>query len=90
MFSDMSIATLQPEGQITIPANILQMWSIKPHEQVEISIHNGIVTLMPVKCKAALPEKNIMRFAGAGRGCWGNTPEAVDMTLNEIRDSWTR
>lgn len=86
----MPIATLRPKGQITIPMNILKIWGIDTNEQIEISIHNGIVTMAPVNRKETQKHKNIMDFAGIGRGVWGETTEEVDNSIRELRDSWTR
>ncbi|SJM93618.1 Transcriptional regulator, AbrB family [Crenothrix polyspora] len=86
----MPIATLRPKGQITIPVNILKAWGININEQVEVNIHNGVVTLIPLKRKETPVRKDIMDFVGIGRGMWGETAEEVDASIKELRDSWTR
>jgi AbrB family looped-hinge helix DNA binding protein len=80
--------TIRPKGQITIPAEIMQSWHLQTHDRVNITLVNGIVTMTPIKRKEA--SKSIMSFAGAGRGIWGDTPEKVEATINENRNSWNR
>ncbi|MGV6851623.1 MAG: AbrB/MazE/SpoVT family DNA-binding domain-containing protein [bacterium] len=86
----MPLVTLRPKGQLTIPVNILQQWNIKPYEQLEVSFQNGIVTMMPAKRKEQSRKSNLKAFAGIGQGCWGDTPEAVQDSIHNLRNSWTR
>ena len=80
--------TIRPKGQITIPAEIMQSWHLRAHDRVNITLVNGIVTMTPIKRKAV--SKSLMSFAGVGRGVWGDTPEEVETTINENRNSWNR
>lgn len=80
--------TIRPKGQITIPAEIMQSWHLRTHDKVNITLVNGIVTMTPVKRKEV--GKDIMSFAGMGRGIWGDTHEEVENTIKEIRNSWNR
>ena len=78
------------KGLVTIPAHILQKLEIEPYEQLEINFQNGVITMSPVK-KEKVPKKNqLMAFAGAGQGCWGDTPEVVEDAIHKPRNSWTR
>lgn len=86
----MPLATLRPKGQLTIPAQILQQWNIKPYEQVEISFQNGVVMIVPARRKEATKRRSLAGFAGMGRGMWGDTPEKVQESIRNLRDSWTR
>jgi AbrB family looped-hinge helix DNA binding protein len=80
--------TIRPKGQVTIPAEIMQSWHLRTNDRVNITLVNGIVTMTPIKRKEA--SKDIMSFAGIGRGIWGDTHEEVETTINEIRNSWNR
>lgn len=86
----MSLVTLRPKGQLTIPVQMLQQWDIKPYEQVEVNFNNGVITIVPAKRKTPSKRNNLLAFAGAGRGCWGNTPDEVKQSIVSLRDSWTR
>lgn len=86
----MPLATLRPKGQLTIPAQILQQWNIKPYEQVEVSFQNGVVMMVPARRKQATKRKSLAGFAGIGRGMWGNTQEEVQVSIRNLRNSWTR
>ena len=83
---------LREKGQVTIPAELLQEWSRKNHvsinDSVEATLANGVLMLIPKKRHTA--KRDIMSFAGVGKGAWGDTPEMVDETLSQIRASWTR
>lgn len=86
----MSLVTLRPKGQLTIPVNILQQWGIEPYEQLELSFQNGVVTIIPAKRNEASNQNRLMEFAGIGAGCWGDTAAEVNDSVRELRDSWAR
>ena len=86
----MPLATIRPKGQLTIPAQILQQWNIKPYDQVEISFQNGVVMIVPAKRKATTKRKSLSGFVGIGRGMWGETSAEVQTSIHTLRDSWTR
>ncbi|MEZ5536278.1 MAG: AbrB/MazE/SpoVT family DNA-binding domain-containing protein [Thiolinea sp.] len=86
----MTIATLRPKGQLTIPARILQQLNLRPYEQVEVNFQNGIITIVPVNRKETTKKDRLKTFAGAGQGCWGDSPEAVNASIHKLRDSWSR
>ncbi len=49
---------------------------------------NGVIDITnkrPDKKKS-----NLKAYAGLGKGLWGNTPEEVDATIRNLRDSWER
>ena len=83
---------LRANGQVTIPAELLQEWSRKNHvstnDVMEATLANGVLMLIPKKRHAT--KRDIMSFAGIGKGLWGDSVEEVDATLKEIRNSWTR
>ena len=88
----MSQVKLREKGQVTIPAELLQEWSKKNHvstnDVMEATLANGVLMLIPKKRHAT--KRDIMSFAGIGKGLWGDSVEEVDATLKEIRNSWTR
>lgn len=86
----MPLVTLRPKGQLTIPAQILQQWNIKPYDQVEINFQNGVVMIVPVNRKATNKRRNFSAFTGIGRGMWGENPAEVQASIRNLRDSWTR
>lgn len=86
----MTIATLRPKGQLTIPSQMLRQWNIKPYDQVEISFQNGIITIVPANRNDKSKKRNLKAFAGAGHGCWGETAESVNESIHKLRDSWSR
>jgi AbrB family looped-hinge helix DNA binding protein len=80
--------TIRPKGQVTIPAEIMKSWHLRANDRVNIALVNGIVTITPLKRKQV--SKSLMSFTGVGRGIWGDTPEKVEATINENRNSWNR
>jgi len=86
----MSLVTLRPKGQLTIPVDILQKWDIKPYDKLEINFQNGVITIVPAIRKEPKKKNRLMSFAGAGKGCWGDTPDEVKESLQDLRDSWSR
>jgi bifunctional DNA-binding transcriptional regulator/antitoxin component of YhaV-PrlF toxin-antitoxin module len=83
---------LREKGQVTIPADLLQEWSRKNHvatnDTIEVSLSNGVLMLVPSKRHTA--RRDIMSFAGVGKGLWGGTQEEVEATIQDLRKSWTR
>jgi bifunctional DNA-binding transcriptional regulator/antitoxin component of YhaV-PrlF toxin-antitoxin module len=83
---------LREKGQVTIPADLLQEWSrsnqVATNDSIEVSLANGVLMLIPSKRHAA--KRDIMSFAGAGKGLWGNTHEDIETSIQQLRNSWTR
>jgi hypothetical protein len=83
---------LREKGQVTIPADLLQEWSRQNHvatnDTIEVNLFNGVLMLIPSKRHTA--KRDIMSFAGAGKGLWGNTHEEIEKSVQELRNSWTR
>jgi len=88
----MAQVRLREKGQVTIPAELLQEWNKKNHvstnDQMEAILANGVLMLIPKKRHSM--KRDIMSFAGIGKGLWGNTTEEVDASIKEIRELWTR
>ena len=83
---------LREKGQVTIPADVLQEWSrqnnVSTNDSIDVSLANGVLLLVPSKRHTA--KRDIMSFAGVGKGLWGSSPEEIALTTKELRNSWTR
>jgi hypothetical protein len=83
---------LREKGQVTIPADLLQEWSRKSHvatnDSIDVSLANGVLMLVPSTRNTG--KRDIMSFAGVGKGLWGSTQEEIDTTVQELRSTWTR
>ncbi|MRX10432.1 hypothetical protein GJ697_21585 [Pseudoduganella sp. FT25W] len=82
---------LERHRQLTLPAEIVEKAHWQYGDLLEISYANGVVILTSIR---KLPEKTIVKslmdYAGACKGAWGNTPEEVEATMAEDRESWDR
>lgn len=83
---------LREKGQVTIPAEILQEWRLKnqvnTHDVVNVSLSNGVLMLIPNKKAAA--KRDMLSFAGSGKGLWGETEQDIASSISELRKSWSR
>lgn len=83
---------LREKGQVTIPAELLQEWSrvnhVATNDSIDVQLSNGVLMLIPSKRHTA--KRDLMSYAGVGKGLWGNTPAEIETTLQALRNSWTR
>jgi hypothetical protein len=83
---------LREKGQVTIPAELLQEWSrtnqVATNDTMEVNLSNGVLMLIPSKRHAT--KRDIMSFAGVGKGLWGSTQDEIETTIQDLRSSWTR
>jgi hypothetical protein len=83
---------IREKGQVTIPYEILQEWNTKNHVQINDTIEavlaNGVLILIPKKRHAS--KRDMLSFAGTGKGVWGKTGDEIDSNLKEIRQSWKK
>ncbi len=83
---------LREKGQVTIPAELLQEWAathrVATNDSIEVNLSNGVLMLIP--CKRQSTKRDIMSYAGIGKGLWGDTPADIDATVQELRNAWTR
>jgi hypothetical protein len=83
---------LREKGQVTIPIDLLQEWARKnnvaTNDAIDVHLSNGVLMLVPAKRLAA--KRDIMSFAGAGKGLWGSTHAEIETTIQELRNSWSR
>lgn len=86
----MPLVTIRPKGQVTIPVNILQQLSVEPYDQLEVKLHNGVVTMVPANRKESPTSDRLQDFIGIGRGYWGESPDDMTQSIEDLRDSWSR
>ena len=83
---------LREKGQVTIPAELLQEWSrvnhVATNDSIDVQLSNGVLMLIPSKRHTT--KRDLMSYAGVGKGLWGNTPAEIETTLQALRNSWTR
>ncbi|MFZ3083547.1 AbrB/MazE/SpoVT family DNA-binding domain-containing protein [Rhodoferax ferrireducens] len=79
---------MRPKHQVTLPASVVREAKLKPDDRLTVTFINGSIIITPKH--DAKDEDDIMSFAGIGHGLWGNTPEEVDQTLCNMKNSWER
>jgi antitoxin component of MazEF toxin-antitoxin module len=83
---------LREKGQVTIPAELLQEWSrvnhVATNDSIDVQLSNGVLMLIPSKRHTT--KRDLMSYAGAGKGLWGNTPAEIETTIQALRNSWIR
>jgi len=79
---------MRPKHQVTLPASVVREAKLKPDDRLTVTFINGSIIITPKH--DAKDQDDIMSFAGIGHGLWGNTPEEVDQTLCNMKNSWER
>jgi bifunctional DNA-binding transcriptional regulator/antitoxin component of YhaV-PrlF toxin-antitoxin module len=83
---------LREKGQVTIPVEVLQEWRLKnqvnTNDFIDVSLSNGVLMLIP--SKRAEGKRDLLSFAGSGRGLWGNTEQEIESSIAALRNSWSR
>lgn len=79
---------MRPKHQVTLPASVVRAAKLKPDDRLTVTFINGSIIITPKH--DAKDQEDIMSFAGIGHGLWGNTPEEVDQTLCNMKNSWER
>jgi bifunctional DNA-binding transcriptional regulator/antitoxin component of YhaV-PrlF toxin-antitoxin module len=79
---------MRPKHQVTLPASVVRAANIQLDDRLMVKYVNGNIIITPKKNDA--PPVDVMAFAGIGRGLWGDTPEAVEQTVRELRNQWER
>lgn len=83
---------LREKGQITIPVNILQEWrrqnQVQTNDAIDISLANGVLMLIP--SKRGQTKRDLLSFAGAGKGLWGESEPEIESSIAALRASWAR
>ena len=84
----MTPITVRQRNQVTIPKAIAEAAGITEGTVCDLHYENGVITIKVPWHRE--PGDSILKYAGIARGVWGETPEEVDRTIRELRDSWDR
>lgn len=80
------------KGKVTIPVEVLQEWRLKnqvsTNDLINVSLSNGVLMLIP--SKRAEGKRDLLSFAGIGRGLWGKTEQKIEASIAALRNSWSR
>jgi hypothetical protein len=79
---------MRPKHQVTLPASIVRQVKIKADNTMTVAYINGSIVLTPTV--ASDENIDVMSFAGMGRGLWGESPEAIEANLREMKEAWER
>lgn len=80
---------LEQHRKLTLPAEIIEQAHLQYGDVLEVSYVNGVIILCPPqKLQAAAPKKDIMEYAGVGKGVWGKTAAEIDANLDADRALW--
>jgi hypothetical protein len=84
----MSTIRIRPKHQVTLPASIVRQASIQTDDVFSVVYLNGSIVITPQLAGRKAP--SLMSFAGIGKGLWGDSQEAVDATLRDMKNAWHR
>jgi bifunctional DNA-binding transcriptional regulator/antitoxin component of YhaV-PrlF toxin-antitoxin module len=84
----MTSITVRQRNQVTIPKGIAEAAGLTEGTVCDLHYENGVITIKVPWHRE--PGDSILKYAGIARGVWGETPEEVDRTIRELRDSWDR
>lgn len=73
--------------QLTLPAEIIEQARLHHGDLLEVSYLNGAIVLS-LSTNATKPTRDIMQYAGIGKGVWGRTAEEIDAKLAGEPASW--
>lgn len=75
--------TLSEKNQITLPVSIIEQANLSQNDTLQVSYHNGVITLSTAKVKT----ESIMDYLGICKGLYGTEAE-IDVYVAEERASW--
>lgn len=84
----MTQVRIRERNQITLPSAIATAARLATNDKLEISLVNGVITLIPLAQKGK--RRTIMEFVGLAPGLWGKTKAEIDANMRAERDSWDR
>lgn len=74
---------LEQHRQLTLPIEMIEQANWHYGDLLEMTYFNGTITIrLAPKFPANTPQKDIMEYAGIGKGVWGNTAAEIDANLN--------
>jgi antitoxin component of MazEF toxin-antitoxin module len=79
---------MRPKHQVTLPASIVREANIQLDDRLTVSLVNGSIVITP-KINDNRRD-DVMAYAGLFRGAWGETPQAVEQSMHELRAEWKR
>jgi hypothetical protein len=69
------------------------MSTIRMRPKHQVTLPAGVVRQANIQTDDVLSVvylNGLMSFAGIGKGLWGDSPEAVDASLRDMKDAWQR
>ena len=79
---------IRAKHQITLPAHVVRAVNLREDDTLSVRVINGNIVMTPHKTLS--PADDLMQFAGLLKGVWGNTPEEIDASIQDIRGEWER
>ena len=83
----MFLISLRDRRQVTLPAEVVAMAGLQTSDELEVSVVNGVIHLVPAAA-AARRQPGMHRFLGATAGLYGHTAEQADDYVQQQRDGW--
>ena len=78
---------LRDRRQITLPAEAVSAVGLAVDDVLEVRVVEGGILLVPQRA-GQQPARSMSRFAGLGRGVFGDTAEQADALVRDLRDDW--
>jgi len=75
--------------QLTLPTEIIEQARLHHGDLLAVSYLNGAIVLSR-PTPVAQPKRDIMNYAGIGKGVWGRTAEEIDANLAGEPSSWEK
>lgn len=89
----MTEVIMRQRGQITIPHEIVERAGLEPGMSMDLHyVENGTIVIRLAGAHGSVD--SIMRYAGIGKGIWGDTDEEVEAWIareraeNDLPDVW--
>lgn len=85
----MFLISLRDRRQVTLPAEVVAAAGLQTSDELEVSVVNGVIHLVPAAAAASTRRQpGMRRFLGATAGLYGHTAEQADDYVRQQRDSW--
>lgn len=84
----MTEITVRQRNQVTIPAEIAAAAGIHPGSKFDLVWANGVITMRPMEHRDS--GESVLKYAGIGKGLWGDSREEIDANIDRERASWDR
>ncbi len=80
---------MRPKHQVTLPASIVREANLQPDDKLSVDYINGSIIITPARLTGSAGA-DLLAYAGIAQGAWGRSPQEVEKTIAETRDSWSR